>query len=110
MRAKNRTRRHSGKHHAEASEKQTRSKREANKKQARSKQEASEKQDGVQLQQAGSKAHVLYDDGDEETLDLSEENFKIICSSGMSELMDATADVNGENIDCGGDFKENKRG
>eukprot|EP00854_Cymbomonas_tetramitiformis_P013110 gene13110-biopygen13502 len=56
------------------------------------------------------KAHVLYDDGDEETLDLSEENFKIICSSGVSELTDETADVNSESIDCGADYKENKRG
>eukprot|EP00854_Cymbomonas_tetramitiformis_P034058 gene34058-biopygen7905 len=55
------------------------------------------------------KAHVLYDDGDEETLDLFEENFKIICSSGVLELTDETADVNGESIDCGGDYKENKR-
>eukprot|EP00854_Cymbomonas_tetramitiformis_P034302 gene34302-biopygen24641 len=55
------------------------------------------------------KAHALYDDGDEETLDLSEENFKIICSSGVSELTDETPDVNGEYIDCGGDYKENKR-
>eukprot|EP00854_Cymbomonas_tetramitiformis_P003162 gene3162-biopygen3108 len=43
-------------------------------------------------------------------LDLSEENFKIICSSGVSELTDETVDVNGENIDCGGDYKENTRG
>eukprot|EP00854_Cymbomonas_tetramitiformis_P034100 gene34100-biopygen12349 len=56
------------------------------------------------------KAHALYDDGDEETLDLSEENFKIICSSGVSELTDETPDVNGEYIDCGGDYKENKCG
>eukprot|EP00854_Cymbomonas_tetramitiformis_P001924 gene1924-biopygen1803 len=42
------------------------------------------------------KAHVLYADGDEETLDLSEENFKIICTSVVSELTDVTADVNGE--------------
>eukprot|EP00854_Cymbomonas_tetramitiformis_P002724 gene2724-biopygen2663 len=53
------------------------------------------------------KAHVQYGNGDEETLDLFEENFKIICSSGVT---DETADVNGENIDCGGDCKENKRG
>eukprot|EP00854_Cymbomonas_tetramitiformis_P003867 gene3867-biopygen3808 len=57
-----------------------------------------------------SKAHVLNDNGGEETLDLSEENFKIICSSGVSELTDETVDVNGENIDRGGDYKENKRG
>eukprot|EP00854_Cymbomonas_tetramitiformis_P006166 gene6166-biopygen6199 len=57
-----------------------------------------------------SKAHVLYGHGDEETLDLSEENFKFICSSGVSELTDETADMNGENIDCAGDYKENKRG
>ncbi|KAK3241341.1 hypothetical protein CYMTET_48882 [Cymbomonas tetramitiformis] len=37
------------------------------------------------------KAHVLYDDGDEETLDLSEEDFKIIDSSGVSELTDEAA-------------------
>ncbi|KAK3249287.1 hypothetical protein CYMTET_41277 [Cymbomonas tetramitiformis] len=55
------------------------------------------------------KAHVLYD-GDEETLDLSKENFKIINSSGVSELTDETADADGENIDCGGDDEENKRG
>ncbi|KAK3276044.1 hypothetical protein CYMTET_15859 [Cymbomonas tetramitiformis] len=56
------------------------------------------------------KAHVLYDDGDEETLDLSKENFKIINSSGVSELTDEAADADGENIDCGGDYEENKRG
>eukprot|EP00854_Cymbomonas_tetramitiformis_P018128 gene18128-biopygen18705 len=56
------------------------------------------------------KAHVLYDDADEETLDLSEENFKIICRSGVSELTDETADANGENIDFGGEYIENKRG
>eukprot|EP00854_Cymbomonas_tetramitiformis_P006060 gene6060-biopygen6092 len=56
------------------------------------------------------KAHVLYDDGDEETLDLSEENFKIIGSSGVSELTDEAADADGEDIDRGGDYKENKRG
>ncbi|KAK3259604.1 hypothetical protein CYMTET_31407 [Cymbomonas tetramitiformis] len=55
------------------------------------------------------KAHVLYDDGDEETLDLSEENFKIINS--VSELTDEAADADGENIEnSGGDYEENKRG
>eukprot|EP00854_Cymbomonas_tetramitiformis_P028999 gene28999-biopygen30148 len=56
------------------------------------------------------KAHVLYDDGDEETLDLSEENFKIIDSSSVSELTDETAEADGEDIDRGGDYEENKRG
>eukprot|EP00854_Cymbomonas_tetramitiformis_P011235 gene11235-biopygen11530 len=56
------------------------------------------------------KAHVLYDDGDEETLDLSEENFKIIGSSGMSEPTDEAADADGKDIDRRGDYKENKRG
>ncbi|KAK3276039.1 hypothetical protein CYMTET_15868 [Cymbomonas tetramitiformis] len=56
------------------------------------------------------KAHVLYDDGDEETLDLSKENYKIINSSGVSELTDEAADADGENIDCGGDYEEIKRG
>ncbi|KAK3277989.1 hypothetical protein CYMTET_14037 [Cymbomonas tetramitiformis] len=55
------------------------------------------------------KAHVLYDDGDEETLDLSEENFKIINS--VSELTDEAADADGENIEnSGGDYEEYKRG
>ncbi|KAK3283103.1 hypothetical protein CYMTET_9181 [Cymbomonas tetramitiformis] len=55
------------------------------------------------------KAHVLYDDGDEETLDLSEENFKIINS--VSELTDEAADADGENIEnSGGDYEANKRG
>eukprot|EP00854_Cymbomonas_tetramitiformis_P034069 gene34069-biopygen9771 len=48
--------------------------------------------------------HVVYDDGDEETLDLSKENFKIIDSPGVSELTDETADANGEGIDRGGDY------
>eukprot|EP00854_Cymbomonas_tetramitiformis_P034244 gene34244-biopygen22127 len=56
------------------------------------------------------KVHVLYDDGDEETLDLSEENYKIIDNSGVSELTDEAADADGENMDRGGDYKENKRG
>ncbi|KAK3268876.1 hypothetical protein CYMTET_22646 [Cymbomonas tetramitiformis] len=56
------------------------------------------------------KAHVVYDDGDEETLDLSEENFKIINS--VSELTDEAADADGENIEriSGGDYEEYKRG
>ncbi|KAK3273735.1 hypothetical protein CYMTET_18036 [Cymbomonas tetramitiformis] len=56
------------------------------------------------------KAHVLYDDGDEETLDLSEENFKIINS--VSELTDEATDADGENIEriSGGDYEEYKRG
>ncbi|KAK3267043.1 hypothetical protein CYMTET_24372 [Cymbomonas tetramitiformis] len=56
------------------------------------------------------KAHVLYDDGDEETLDLSEENFKIINS--VSELTDEAADADGENIEriSGGNYEEYKRG
>ncbi|KAK3279917.1 hypothetical protein CYMTET_12221 [Cymbomonas tetramitiformis] len=56
------------------------------------------------------KAHVLCDDGDEETLDMFKENFKIIGSSGAPELTDETADVNGVDIDCGGNYKANKRG
>ncbi|KAK3277511.1 hypothetical protein CYMTET_14487 [Cymbomonas tetramitiformis] len=56
------------------------------------------------------KAHVLYDDGDEETLDLSKENFKIINSSGVSKLTDEAADADSENIDREGDYEENKRG
>ncbi|KAK3260837.1 hypothetical protein CYMTET_30227 [Cymbomonas tetramitiformis] len=52
------------------------------------------------------KAH----DGGEETLDLSKENFKIINSSGVSELTDEAANADGENIDCGGDYEKNKRG
>ncbi|KAK3248784.1 hypothetical protein CYMTET_41761 [Cymbomonas tetramitiformis] len=55
-------------------------------------------------------AHVLYDDGDEETLDLSEENFKIIDSADLSELTAEAADVDSENIDRGGDYEENKHG
>eukprot|EP00854_Cymbomonas_tetramitiformis_P001456 gene1456-biopygen1319 len=35
---------------------------------------------------------------------------QIICTSVVSELTDETADVNGENVDCGGDCKENKCG
>ncbi|KAK3287029.1 hypothetical protein CYMTET_5439 [Cymbomonas tetramitiformis] len=56
------------------------------------------------------KAHVLYDDGDEETLDLSEENFKII--NNVSELTDEAADADGENIEriSGGNYEEYKRG
>ncbi|KAK3258501.1 hypothetical protein CYMTET_32458 [Cymbomonas tetramitiformis] len=52
------------------------------------------------------KAHVLYDDGDEETLDLSEENFKIINST------DETTDADGENTErsSGGNYEEYKRG
>ncbi|KAK3260584.1 hypothetical protein CYMTET_30464 [Cymbomonas tetramitiformis] len=52
------------------------------------------------------KAHVLYDDGDEETLDLSEENFKIINST------DEATDADGENTErsSGGNYEEYKRG
>ncbi|KAK3233094.1 hypothetical protein CYMTET_56579 [Cymbomonas tetramitiformis] len=52
------------------------------------------------------KAHVLYDDGDEETLDLSEENFKIINNT------DEATDADGENTEriSGGDYEEYKRG
>ncbi|KAK3242625.1 hypothetical protein CYMTET_47689 [Cymbomonas tetramitiformis] len=52
------------------------------------------------------KAHVLYDDGDEETLDLSKENFKIIHST------DETTDADGENTErsSGGNYEEYKRG
>ncbi|KAK3270339.1 hypothetical protein CYMTET_21260 [Cymbomonas tetramitiformis] len=56
------------------------------------------------------KAHVLYDDGDEETLDLSKENFKIIDSSAVSELTNEATDTDSENIDLGGDYKVNKSG
>eukprot|EP00854_Cymbomonas_tetramitiformis_P034194 gene34194-biopygen19297 len=45
-------------------------------------------------------ALVVYDDGDEETLNLSEEKFNILLSKGVYE----------QNKECGGDFKENKRG
>ncbi|KAK3271750.1 hypothetical protein CYMTET_19923 [Cymbomonas tetramitiformis] len=56
------------------------------------------------------KAHVLYDDGDEETLDLSEENFQII--NNVSELTDEATGADGENIEriSGGDYEEYKRG
>eukprot|EP00854_Cymbomonas_tetramitiformis_P009401 gene9400-biopygen9588 len=37
------------------------------------------------------KAHVMYDDGDEETLDLSEKNLNILCSSGVMELNGETS-------------------
>ncbi|KAK3284535.1 hypothetical protein CYMTET_7830 [Cymbomonas tetramitiformis] len=57
-----------------------------------------------------ARPRTLYDDGDEETLDLSKEKFKIIDSSGVLELTDETADADGENIDCGGNYEENKRG
>ncbi|KAK3245308.1 hypothetical protein CYMTET_45115 [Cymbomonas tetramitiformis] len=52
------------------------------------------------------KAHVLYDDGDEETLDLSKENFKIIHST------DEAANADGENTErsSGGNYEEYKRG
>ncbi|KAK3267378.1 hypothetical protein CYMTET_24058 [Cymbomonas tetramitiformis] len=52
------------------------------------------------------KAHMLYDDGDEETLDLSEENFKIINST------DETTDADGEKTERsrGGNYEEYKRG
>ncbi|KAK3258261.1 hypothetical protein CYMTET_32687 [Cymbomonas tetramitiformis] len=56
------------------------------------------------------KGYVLYDDGDEETLDLSKENFKIIGSTPVSEPTDKAADTTEENIDCGGNYEINKRG
>ncbi|KAK3242252.1 hypothetical protein CYMTET_48045 [Cymbomonas tetramitiformis] len=43
-------------------------------------------------------------------LNLSEENFKIIIDSGVSELTDEAADKDGENIEVGGNDKKNKRG
>ncbi|KAK3250907.1 hypothetical protein CYMTET_39741 [Cymbomonas tetramitiformis] len=55
-------------------------------------------------------AHVVYDDGDEETLNLSKETFKIIDGADVSELADEAADTDGENNDCGGNYEENKRG
>eukprot|EP00854_Cymbomonas_tetramitiformis_P008950 gene8949-biopygen9116 len=45
-------------------------------------------------------AHVVYDDGDEETLNLSEEKFNILLCEGENE----------QNKERGGDYKENKRG
>eukprot|EP00854_Cymbomonas_tetramitiformis_P005396 gene5396-biopygen5401 len=56
------------------------------------------------------KAHVLYDDGDEETLDLSKENFKIIGSSTVSVTANGAADTDEENVDSGGNYQINKRG
>ncbi|KAK3248867.1 hypothetical protein CYMTET_41674, partial [Cymbomonas tetramitiformis] len=56
------------------------------------------------------KAHVLYDDGDEETLDLSKENFKIIGSSTVSVTANGAVDTDNENVDSGGNYKMNKRG
>ncbi|KAK3232944.1 hypothetical protein CYMTET_56729 [Cymbomonas tetramitiformis] len=56
------------------------------------------------------KAYVLYDDGDEETLDLSEENFKIIDSTPVSEPTDEAADTAEENVDSGGNYEINKPG
>ncbi|KAK3238924.1 hypothetical protein CYMTET_51114 [Cymbomonas tetramitiformis] len=47
-----------------------------------------------------SAAHVVYDDGDEETLNLSEEKFNILHSAGVYE----------QNTERGGDYEENKRG
>ncbi|KAK3266442.1 hypothetical protein CYMTET_24932 [Cymbomonas tetramitiformis] len=44
-------------------------------------------------------ALMAYDDGDEETLNLSEEKFNILLSKGEDE----------QNKECGGDYKENKR-
>ncbi|KAK3253171.1 hypothetical protein CYMTET_37563 [Cymbomonas tetramitiformis] len=44
-------------------------------------------------------AHVVYDDGDEETLNLSEEKFNILLCEGENE----------QNKERGGDYKENKR-
>ncbi|KAK3288027.1 hypothetical protein CYMTET_4483 [Cymbomonas tetramitiformis] len=54
--------------------------------------------------------HVVYDDGDEENLNLSDEKFNIVRSAGVSEQNDETAEVLNENTDCGGDYEENKRG
>ncbi|KAK3274604.1 hypothetical protein CYMTET_17218 [Cymbomonas tetramitiformis] len=45
-------------------------------------------------------ALVVYDDGDEETLNLSEEKFNILLSEGVYE----------QNMERGGDYEENKRG
>ncbi|KAK3263348.1 hypothetical protein CYMTET_27845 [Cymbomonas tetramitiformis] len=45
-------------------------------------------------------ALVVYDDGDEETLNLSEEKFNILLCEGENE----------QNKERGGDYKENKRG
>eukprot|EP00854_Cymbomonas_tetramitiformis_P012366 gene12366-biopygen12720 len=56
------------------------------------------------------KAHVLYDDGDEETLDLSKENFKIISSSTVSVPTNEAADTANENVDNGANYKVDKRG
>ncbi|KAK3265256.1 hypothetical protein CYMTET_26044, partial [Cymbomonas tetramitiformis] len=56
------------------------------------------------------KAHVLYDDGDEETLDLSKENFKIIDGVTVSERTNEAADTAEENVDSGGNYEINKRG
>ncbi|KAK3248780.1 hypothetical protein CYMTET_41757 [Cymbomonas tetramitiformis] len=42
--------------------------------------------------------------------DLSEENFKIINDSGVSELTNEAEDRNNENVKIGGDIKKNKRG
>ncbi|KAK3278940.1 hypothetical protein CYMTET_13120 [Cymbomonas tetramitiformis] len=44
-------------------------------------------------------ALVVYDDGDEETLNLSEEKFNILLCEGENE----------QNKERGGDYKENKR-
>ncbi|KAK3276403.1 hypothetical protein CYMTET_15514 [Cymbomonas tetramitiformis] len=55
-------------------------------------------------------AHVVYDDGDEETLNLSEEKFNILHSAGVYEQNGETAEVLNENMERGGDDKENKRG
>ncbi|KAK3243988.1 hypothetical protein CYMTET_46386 [Cymbomonas tetramitiformis] len=54
--------------------------------------------------------HVVYDDGDEENLNLSDEKFTFLRSAGVSEQNDETAEVLNENTDCGGDYEENKRG
>eukprot|EP00854_Cymbomonas_tetramitiformis_P000738 gene737-biopygen615 len=45
-------------------------------------------------------AHVVYDDGDEETLNLSEEKFNILLGNGASE----------QNSERGGGYEKNKRG
>eukprot|EP00854_Cymbomonas_tetramitiformis_P000288 gene288-biopygen202 len=55
-------------------------------------------------------AHVVYDDGDEETLNLSEEKFNILHSAGVYKQNSETAEVLNENMERGGDYKENKCG
>eukprot|EP00854_Cymbomonas_tetramitiformis_P034398 gene34398-biopygen28639 len=45
-----------------------------------------------------------------ESLNLSEERFNIVCSVGVSEQNGKAAEVLSENMDCGGNYEENKRG